>query len=86
MAKEAGSSVTSSHGMKQHQSFGFDAEVDSNIMDWNVTKVRTNAKADPQLINLKGTEVSNSQNNDICIYCVDSHSAKSLPGAMRHVE
>ena len=70
--------------MEEHQNFFI--EIFHNLVDSNLSKVSTDATADPEFIKPKRQEMSCCKNNHICVYRSDYHFAKSLSCTMRNVE
>ena len=70
--------------MEEHQYFFID--IFHNLVDSNLSKVSTNAKANPEFIKPERQEMSYCKDNHICVYGSDYHFAKSLSCTMRDVE
>ena len=58
----------------------------NNLVDSNVSKVSTDAKADPGFTKPKRREMPYCKDNHICVYGSDYHFAKSLSCTMRNLE
>ena len=70
--------------MDEHQYFFID--IFHNLVDSNLSKVCTDAKANPEFIKPERQEMSYCKDNHICVYGSDYHFAKSLSCTMRNVE
>ena len=64
----------------------FFTDIFNNLMDNNLSKVSTDAKADPEFIKPKRREIPYCKDNHICVYFSDFHFAKSLSCPIRNVE
>ncbi len=77
-------SVASIDSMEEHQYFFID--IFHNLVDSNLSKVSTDAKANPELIKQKRREMLYCKGNHIYVHSSDCHFAKSLLCTMRNVE
>ena len=70
--------------MEEHQYFFIDSF--HNLVNSNLSKVSTDAKANPEFIKPERQEISYCKDNHICVYGSDYHFAKSFSCTMRNVE
>ena len=66
--------------------YAFSLTFSTIIVDSNLAKVSTDAKANPEFIKLKRREMSYCKDSHICVHGCDYQFAKSLPCTMRNVE